>query len=248
MDAFTYNNIFDTKGIEYLVIIGFFAVLIPFWLILSKRVTIPEKLRKLPGILTAGILRVPQGLYFSRNHIWAHLRRNGVAEVGLDDLLVHITGEVDLSELKRCGEKISRGDTMAEISREGKVLKLLSPISGEVVAINHSLISTPSLLLEDPYEKGWIYRIKPTAWAFETSSCFLAGDADNWIGNEVTRFRDFLMKTAAEYTHGSQELILQDGGELRDNTLSEMPGEVWQSFESNFLKLEDKCSIGGICD
>ena len=44
MEQFTYNNIFETKGIEYLLIIGFFLVLIPFWLILNKRVEIARQI------------------------------------------------------------------------------------------------------------------------------------------------------------------------------------------------------------
>ena len=38
MEGFSYNNIFETKGIEYLAIIAFFAILIPFWLLLNKQV------------------------------------------------------------------------------------------------------------------------------------------------------------------------------------------------------------------
>ena len=40
MDGFSYYNIFDTKGIEYLVVIAFLLLLIPFWLALNKQVKI----------------------------------------------------------------------------------------------------------------------------------------------------------------------------------------------------------------
>jgi glycine cleavage system H protein len=239
MDAFTYNNIFETKGIEYLIIIGFFIVLIPFWLILTKKIKIPEKIRRIPGILTAGILRIPQGLYFCRNHTWAHLSRNGIAEIGLDDLLLHITGDVNFVSLKRKGEVVSKGDLIAEIGQNGKTLKVLSPVSGEITATNNALSADPDLMTDDPYGKGWIYKIKPSGWANETSTYYLAGDAVSWIGNELTRFRDFLMESASKYSHGASGLILQDGGELSDHTLSEMPGEVWNSFQEDFMKLDD---------
>ena len=38
MDGFSYINIFDTKGIEYLVIIAFLVMIIPFWIIINKEV------------------------------------------------------------------------------------------------------------------------------------------------------------------------------------------------------------------
>ena len=38
MDGFTYHDIFETKGLEYLAIIAFFLLLIPFWIILNRKV------------------------------------------------------------------------------------------------------------------------------------------------------------------------------------------------------------------
>jgi glycine cleavage system H protein len=240
MDAYTYNNIFETKGIEYLIIIGFFAVLIPFWLILTKKIKIPEKIRRIPGILTAGILRIPQGLFFCRNHTWTHLSRNGIAEIGLDDLLLHITGDVNFVSLKNKGDIVSKGDLIAEIGQNGKTLKILAPVSGEITAANGALSGDPDLMTDDPYGKGWIYKIKPIGWTAETSNYYLAGDAVRWLGNELSRFRDFLMETASKYSRGASDLILQDGGELKDHTLSELPDEVWNSFQEDFMKLDEK--------
>ena len=37
MEGFSYNNIFETKGIEYLAIIAFFVLLIPFWILLNRQ-------------------------------------------------------------------------------------------------------------------------------------------------------------------------------------------------------------------
>ena len=110
MDGFSYNNIFDTKGIEYLVIIAFLLLLIPFWLALNRQVKIKEQIRKALGVLSASILKVPQGIYYFKNHTWAYLEKSGIAKVGLDDLLLHITGEVTIRQLKNPGETISKGE------------------------------------------------------------------------------------------------------------------------------------------
>jgi len=246
MDAFTYNNIFDTKGIEYLIIIGFFIVLIPFWLILTKKITIPEKIRRIPGILTANILRIPQGLLFCKNHTWAHLSRNGIAEIGLDDLLLHITGDVTFVSIKTRGKVVSKGDLIAEIGQNGKTLKIFSPLSGEITETNRALSGEPEIMTSDPYGKGWIFKIRPTGWTAETSSYYLAAEAVSWLSNELSRFKDFLMESASKYSHGESELILQDGGELRDHTLSELPGEVWNSFQDDFMNLVGKGHGNGL--
>ena len=108
MDGFSYNNIFETKGIEYLIIIAFLLMIIPFWIMINREVSIKSQIRNAIGILTEGILRIPLGLLFSKNHTWAHLEKSGVAEVGIDDFLLHITGEVKFSNLKAPGALLTR--------------------------------------------------------------------------------------------------------------------------------------------
>ena len=109
MDGFSYNNIFETKGIEYIIIIAFLVLIIPFWIIINKQAGLKGRYKKAFGILTAGILRIPQGMFYSKNHTWAHLEKSGIAKVGLDDFLLHITGEVKFSNLKNPGDIINKG-------------------------------------------------------------------------------------------------------------------------------------------
>jgi glycine cleavage system H protein len=235
MDGFSYNNIFETKGIEYLVVIAFLALLIPFWLLLNKKVTLSGQFKKALGILTARSLKIPQGALFSHNHTWAHLGMSGIAHIGLDDLLMHITGEVKLSNLRNPGEKINKGDLLAEMDHKGKRLMIFSPVSGEITDTNTVLIGNPELLSGDPYGKGWMYKMKPTQWIAETKTYYLAEDATSWLGKELERFRDFLSRSAVLVSTESAQLILQDGGELKDHILSDLPVEVWHSFQKNFL-------------
>ena len=125
MDGFSYNNIFETKGIEYLIIIAFLLMIIPFWIIINKEASIKSQFRNAIGILSEGILRIPKGLLFNKNHTWTHLRKSGVAEVGIDDFLLHITGEVKFTDLKAPGSLINRGDLLAEIDQKGRYLRYI---------------------------------------------------------------------------------------------------------------------------
>jgi glycine cleavage system H protein len=241
MDGFTYNNIFETKGVEYLAIIAFFLLLVPFWVLLNRQVKISKQIEKALGILTSSALKVPQGLFFSRLHTWTHLERSGVAKVGMDDLLLHITGEVRFNKLREPGEKVGKGDLMAEINHKGKILKIYSPISGEVIQANPILMEHPEVLNEDPYQKGWMYKVKPTSWIADTNSYFLAEEASDWSRQELERFKDFLSSSMGKYSHDNANLILQDGGEICDQPLSELPEEVWQDFQKDFLSSKTLC-------
>lgn len=239
MDGFTYTNIFDTKGVEYLAIITFFLMLIPFWMLLNKQDKIKEQFRKAVGALTAAVLRIPQGIFYSKNHTWTYLEKSGTAKVGLDDLLLHITGEVNIRQFKNPGESVSKGEVLAEMEQNGKSLNVFSPISGTILDSNAELITNQELLNEDPYGKGWLYSIKPTNWVAETPSCYLADEATTWLEDELVRYKDFLALNMKKYSPEPSMVVLQDGGELSDNSLSGMPGEMWQDFQKEFMNPEN---------
>jgi glycine cleavage system H protein len=235
MDGFTYNNIFDTKGIEYLVIIAFLLLLIPFWLALNRKVTIKEQFRKALGVLSASILRVPQGIFYSKNHTWTYLEKSGVAKVGLDDLVLHITGEVKIHQLKTPGESIKKGEILAEIDQNGRSLSIYSPISGKVLSSNAALDVNHELLVQDPYEKGWLFDIKPSNWVAEIPAYYMAEEATEWFKKELDRYKDFLAMNIGKYSTETSFATLQDGGELVDNSLSVLPDEMWKDFQEEFL-------------
>ena len=237
MDGFSYSDIFATKGLEYLIIIAFLALLIPFWVVLYKQVKMTKHIQKTLGILSSGILKIPQGLFYSRNHTWMYLEKSGSAKVGLDDLLQHITGEVKFNNLKNPGEVISKGDLLTEIDQNGRLLRIYSPVSGKIMETNQALKESPGIFNEDPYGKGWIYKIKPSAWLAEAKSCYFAEEATNWNEKELVRFKDFLAVTMNNYSPESSMVILQDGGELCDHTLSGLPDELWKDFQNEFLNL-----------
>lgn len=235
MDGYSYFNIFDTKGIEYLAIIAFLLLLIPFWLVLNKPSMIREKIRRVIGVLSAKTLNIPQGIFHSKNHTWAYLGKSGIAKIGLDDLLLHITGEVKINNLKNPGETIRKGDLLAEIVQNGKSLSIFSPVSGKILSLNPLISESPDLMNEDPYGKGWIYSLKPSNWMAEISCCYLADDATSWFSKELEHYKDFLANSAQKYSPEPSLMVLQDGGELSENSLSGLPNEFWRDFQKEFL-------------
>ena len=235
MDGFSYSDIFATKGIEYIVIIAFLALLIPFWIVLNKQAKITRQIQTTLGALSAKILRIPQGLFYSGNHIWMHMEKAGTAKVGLDDLLLHLTGKVKFSTLKKPGEPINKGDLLTEIDQNGKMLRIYSPLSGKITDTNLTLNESNGMLNDDPYGKGWIYKIKPSNWIAETKSCYFAEEATEWSAKELERFKDFLARTMKNYHSETAMIIMQDGGEICDHSLSILPDEIWKDFQKEFL-------------
>lgn len=111
----------------------------------------------------------------------------------------------------------------------------MSPITGEIKRTNSNPGENPDLIKDDPYRQGWIYTIKPTNWKAETNSYYLAEEATYWAKQELLRFKDFLSISVQKYMLAPSGVILQDGGELIDVPLAELPQEVWQDFQDKFL-------------
>lgn len=235
MDGYTYTNIFATKGIEYLGVIAFLLLLIPFWIILNRTAEVKQQVRLMLGILTENILRIPKGLSYSRHHTWTFMERSGTATVGVDDLLTHITGEVKFKHLVEPGDPVMKGEPIAQLEQEGKKLNVCSPISGTVMNFNRSLEAEPGLIADDPYGKGWLFRVEPVNWKADTADHYVAAETGNWFRNELERFRDFLGASIPKYSGQHASVILQDGGELADQPLAGLPGEVWSDFQKEFL-------------
>lgn len=232
MDGFIYTNIFDTKGIEYLIIIAFLILIIPFWYILNAKKTAHVTV---PGHLQHFGAKVPMGIFFSRNHTWAWLETSGLARTGIDDFILRVTGKLNLKILCIEGDIVKKGDLIAEATRDGKKLRILSPVSGKISGINKSLDT--EILATDPYGEGWIYRMEPSAWKAETQSFMLAGEARSWLNKELERFRDMVAGLISGVP-GAEATVLQDGGEIAGHPLAELNKEAWAVFEKSFLTLE----------
>lgn len=233
MDGFSYQDIFETKGIEYLIIIAFLILIIPFWMILNQKSAILQTLKSL-GVLTFDILKIPKGIFYSRNHTWTFLEKSGLAEVGLDDFLAHLVGNVKLNFLKNEGEQIRKGDLLTEIVSAGKILRVYSPISGNITDVNRKLAFGSEQIENNPYKDGWLFVMQPSNWETESGACLIGDKAGSWFDNEIARLKDFLATNLAKNSPEAS-VVFQEGGELRDNLLAEMPPEVWNDFQEEFL-------------
>ena len=103
--------------------------------------------------------------------------------------------------------------------------------------VNEYLETEPGVLSEDPYGKGWLYKIKPDRWTDETADYVLAEDARRWSEKELLKFKDFVAQSLQKHYPQTSMVVLQDGGEMIDNPLTGMPSEVWEDFQKDFLEV-----------
>lgn len=236
MEAYTYSNIFDTKGIEYIVIIFFLLLLIPFWIVVNRKSEAVVRITQSIKALTASVLSIPKGLFFSRNHTWLQLEKSGEARIGIDDFLLKVLGAVTVYPLKSPGDIVKKGEAIALVEQSGKELKMHSPVSGKITGFNTELIEEEVAFVGDPYGEGWLFTLQPDNWKAETAGYLLGDESENWMEREVQRLKDFLSETFSRYSDPSMLLVYQEGGELQMNPLSNLEANVWEDFQNEFLE------------
>lgn len=235
MNAFSYTDIFETKGIEYLAIISFFLMLVPFWIFLNRNKNVKRNLKLVSERIKKFGEKIPAGLYHSKNHSWAFLEKSGVAYVGLDRFLTFATGKFSLIQKKGSGENIKKGELMAQLVQDDRKLDIYSPISGKVKGYNSDLLNSSEPLLSDPYGHGWLYKIEPNEWKSETNSYLIGKEASDWSDSEMTRLKDFIVKSAFSKQGPNIEIVMQDGGELMNFPLDQLSDSDWINFQKEFI-------------
>ena len=116
---------------------------------------------------------VPAGLRYSDDHEW--LQSDGSAgTVGITRYAADELGDVVFVELPRVGRVLTRGETFGVIESVKTASDLYAPVAGEVVEVNGALAGAPELINSDPYQDGWIIRLRLT----DPSEASLLKDAD----------------------------------------------------------------------
>ncbi len=104
-------------------------------------------------------LNLPENIKYSKDHEWAAMEGDMVT-VGINDYAQDQLGEVVFVEMPQVGDTFDEGEEFGTVESVKAVSELYCPISGEVVAINEELEDAPELVNNDPYQGGWIMKLK----------------------------------------------------------------------------------------
>ena len=101
----------------------------------------------------------PQQLRYSKEHEWLSGAEDGVSTVGITEHAANALGDVVFVQLPEVGDTVTAGETCGELESTKSVSDIYAPVTGEVVATNAALDSTPELVNSDPYEAGWLFEV-----------------------------------------------------------------------------------------
>ena len=107
--------------------------------------------------------KVPEGLRYTVEHEWVRDEGDGVWSIGITDYAQDQLGDITFAELPAVGTAIERGQTFGVVESVKTFSDLYAPLSGEVVAVNDAVVEDPASLNEDPYDNGWLIRVRISA-------------------------------------------------------------------------------------
>lgn len=154
------GDLFATKGLEYMLVIGYLLLLVG-----CRRMVGPRRSRSRteesafrPAEVLSFDLR--EGFHFHQGHAWAIPGGDGIMRVGVDDFAQKRLGSVTGVILPRIGERLLEGEPGWKVRVGRMSIPMLSPVEGEVVAWNEQVLASPELLNREPYDGGWLLEVK----------------------------------------------------------------------------------------
>lgn len=92
-------------------------------------------------------------------YLWVR-QEDGVITIGINEDGLEDFEEISSVELPAEQEKIDADVVIGTLETDDGPLDIYSPVSGTVIEVNTQVIEEPSLIIEDPYEEGWLVRIE----------------------------------------------------------------------------------------
>ncbi|MEM9165177.1 MAG: glycine cleavage system protein GcvH, partial [Cyanobacteria bacterium P01_F01_bin.4] len=106
-------------------------------------------------------LDYPDDLQYTDSHEYARVDEDEkIVTVGISAFAVDQLGDVVFLELPELGDNVEKGEKFGTIESVKAVEDLKAPVSGEVLERNDQLLDVPEQIADDPYNDGWLIRIK----------------------------------------------------------------------------------------
>jgi glycine cleavage system H protein len=124
----------------------------------------------------------PENYRYSKEHEWVNVE----GETGTVGITFHAQkelGDIVYVDLPKPGTMTEQGKTIGSVESVKAVSDLYSPVSGEVIAVNELLTTSPEKLNEDPHGAAWLVKIKLSA-PEEAKTLMTALEYQSYVGAE----------------------------------------------------------------
>lgn len=104
-------------------------------------------------------MNIPEDLKYTQDHEWVRIEGEE-ATVGITDFAQGELGDIVYVEVETVGESLDKESVFGTVEAVKTVSDLFLPLAGEITAFNEELEDTPELVNDNPYDQGWIIKMK----------------------------------------------------------------------------------------
>lgn len=176
--------------------------------------------------VVAGVA-LPEMMAYHPGHTWARNEGDGRIRVGIDEFAACLISGASKVETSPRGRWVRQGAKGWSIATPQGCATMLSPVDGEIVAVNEKVITDPELLSKDPYGEGWLIELRAPDFAVNLRNLLTGNFAQRWMEESVASlsmaFSPALARTMA------------DGGRLAPGLARELPSEKWNALTRQYF-------------
>ena len=121
-------------------------------------------------------------LKYTKTHEWLKEEQEEVI-IGITEHAQQLLGDMVFVELPEVGDSVEAGDELGVVESVKAASDFYAPISGTVTAINEAVVAEPAIVNSDPYQGGWLVKLKPNR-PQELNSLLTAEQYQNEIAEE----------------------------------------------------------------
>lgn len=174
-----------------------------------------------------GGFELPSKLQYHPGHTWALRESPTMVRVGIDDFATRLIGKAEHIVLPKRGQWIRQGQKIFTITKDGEKAELVSPIEGEVTAVNDAVMTDATLLTKDPYGEGWFLTVTSPDAQTNFRNLLSGNVARQWMADAASRLRARMPALAGA--------VAQDGGLAIHDLSTELPEEQWTKLTEEFF-------------
>ena len=131
---------------------------------------------------------MPDDLYYEENHYWIRVE-DDILVMGMDDFAQQMAGEIVFVQLPFEGKKLKKGKKFAQVESGKWLGKIFAPVNGELIESNEELESSATIINQDCYGEGWMYKIQPADMA-ELDELIHGPDAvEKWVLADIEKYK-----------------------------------------------------------
>ena len=103
---------------------------------------------------------IPENLKYASTHEWIRLDDSGIATIGISDHAQDALGDIVFIELPEPGTTVNAKEEVAVVESVKAASDIYSPLTGEIIEINETLLRSPETVNASPYENAWLFKIR----------------------------------------------------------------------------------------